>query len=672
MIQVIKRDNSVVAFDIHKIEAAIQKAFASLNKETDDSIIELLSLRVTSEFSEQIKDGKIPVEQIQDCVEYVLSVTGYADVAKAYILYRKQRENVREFQKVSQVHKKIMDAYLHVDKTLPNDDRLSTYSIGGLILSNSGAITKNYWTHFIYDEQIVQAHEQGDIYIHDLDMLTGDSCGWSIRPLLEHGLSGLNHKIDSRPPKHLFSACNQLINFLGILQNEWAGAQCIPSFDTYLAPFVKVDHLDEKNIQQCIETFIYGVNIPARWGSQAPFSTISFDWTVPEDLKNQKVLIGGVKQNFVYGDCLAEMKMIQKAFFKTLLEADQSGRSFPFPIPNINIKEDFDWQDDDLNALLFEVAAKYGSPYFAHHSRYERETMTDYHRLYEKPSGFFGYGENQGSIGMITINMPRLTHQSKNEQDFFEKLDKLMDLVARTLDVKRQILNQFLQAGLYPYTRHYLNSFDTCFGTFGVIGMNEACEMANWIQSDLGNEQAQDFVVKVLIHMKNRLYLYQEKYHSFFNLEATPGERVSYELVQKDREWLPDNAKSYYTNSANLPVNYTDDVFEALTIQQRFLPLFTGGAAFHVYIPERIVHWQDCMHLVHQMIDHYLVPYFTISPTYSICNKDGYIPGSNSVCPVCNEKVEVWARMAGYYQPIQYWNESKRQEFIERQDYQLA
>lgn len=678
MLKVIKRDGTIVDFNLRKISEAIIKAFRSLNKEYSQDIIELLSLRVSSQFSSKINDHKIQVEDIQDCVEMVLSVSGYTDVAKSYILYRKQRETVRDLQTQTQAYRKIIEQYLNGEASQSQDKYQSIYSVGGLMLSNSATLTKNYWLNYVYDSQISQAHESGDIYIHDLDMLTADSAGWSLQQLLKNGLNSIDQNISCRPAKHLISACNQLVNFLGIMQNEWAGAQSIPSFDTYLAPFVKIDKLSQEDVNRCMESFIYGVNMPSRWGSQLPFSTVSLDWDVPEDLKNEKAIACGEEQAFTYGDCRKEMKMIQKGFLLTMLHGNDTGRTFLFPIPTITLNQNFDWADDELNYLLFELTSKYGSPYFARANSIQeqgaRMPLSDYTKLYHKPCGYFSYGENCGSIGMITINLPRLAYCSKDEEQFFEKLTFTMDLVARALEVKREVLNRFLQSNLYPYTKQYIHSFDQCFGTFGVIGMNEACLYAPWLKEDLRSINSQNFTLKVLNFMSDRLLMYQENTHSFFNLEATPAESVSSSFVSKDKQRYPElkkNSCNFYTNSSNLPSDYTEDVFEALKIEEPFLNIYTGGSAFHVYLNKRIENWKDCRNLVKQISKSFSIPYFTISPTYTVCKKEGYLKGYQENCPSCGKKVEIWTRIAGYYQPIKEWDRYKKEEFLKRRYYEV-
>ncbi len=673
MITVIKRDGSKVPFHLDKIKEAIQKAFDSVSKTYDDSILDLLSVRVTAEFQPSISNGMIQVEDIQDSVERVLSISGYADVAKAYILYRKQRENLRRINNTALDYKKIVDAYLN-NTNNDTDDSLSLYSVGGFILSNSATITRNYWLSIVFDQQIAQAHEQGDIYIHDLGMMTGDSAGWSLQQLIREGLGGIDKKISCRPARHLSSICSQLVNFLGIMQNEWAGAQSIPSFDTYLAPFIKHDNMTQEEVDQCIESFIYGVNMPSRWGTQSPFSTVGFDWVVPEDLKNQNAWVGNEKQTYTYGDCQEEMRMIQHAFFKTLNTPDLSGHGFPYPIPTVNIHDDFDW-NDDIAQEVFRCASQYGSPYFRNakldqtstrDSEFSRDTLP------LKSGGYFGYGENTGSLGMVTLNVPRLAFVSKTEDEFFQSLSKLLELSVRALNVKRKVLQTFFEEGLYPYTKRYIHSFDNYCSTIGIIGMNEVTQLATWIQEDLSSARAQSFAQKTQDYIKERLIAFQNEYGYLFNLEATPGEKVSYHFIQLDKQAYPDfplMKKEYYTNSTDLPVNYTNDIFEALEIEQLFLSKYTGGSVFHVYTTNPIQKASQCQKLVKTIIEHYRVPNFTISPSYSICPEHGYINGVHQTCPKCGKPTEIWARIAGYYQPIQNWNKGKMQEFLERENY---
>lgn len=670
MIQVEKRDKSFVEFDVQKIASAIKKAFHSLNMDMDPSIIDLLVLKVTADFQPKLKENVISVEDIQDSVEKVLSETGYHQVSKAYILYRKQRENVRDISNTVMDYKNIVDGYLSQSQTKSADSNLSIYSVGGLILSNSGAITQNYWLHEVYDEQIAKAHNEGNLYIHDLDMLTGDSAGWSIRQFLLEGLGPVNENISSRPAKHLFALVNQLVNFLGIMQNEWAGAQSFVSFDTYLAPFVKADGLSWVDVHRCMETFIYGVNIPSRWGTRAPFSNICFDWVVPEFLADELCIVGGQFMDFTYGECQAEMRMIQRAFFEIMLDGDPSGHGFAFPIPTVFISEDFDFSMDENNALLFEVAMKYGTPIFA---KRRSEDTWNLKKLQNQTAGLFAYKENMGSIGTVTINMPRIAYLSKDKQDFFVRLDDQMDIAARSLHVKRQVLSKFLESGLYPYTKYYIKSFDHHFSTIGLLGMNEAGLNASWLQADLMVPKTQAFCLEVLEHMQSRLIVYQTMYQEPFNLEATPAENVTLRFAKKDQElYSKMPCFTYYTNSCTLPVNATEDIFEALDIEEKFQSLYTGGTLFDVYLDRCLFDVSGIRNLVKVIVSQYNIPYFSLSPIYSVCEDHGYISGKHDTCPDCKKPCEVWSRVSGYYRPIQYYNEAKRKEFEQRKEYKLG
>ena len=685
MYQVIKRDGKTTSFDISKISQAIKKAFEAQKKEYNDDIIDLISLRVTADFSDKVKGGRVAVEDIQDSVERVLIQTGYADIAKAYILYRKQREKIRNMKSTILDYKELVDSYVKASDWRVKENSTVTYSVGGLILSNSGAITANYWLSEIYDDEIAQAHRNADIHIHDLSMLTGYCAGWSLRQLIEEGLGGIPGKISSSPASHLATLCNQMVNFLGIMQNEWAGAQAFSSFDTYLAPFVKKDKLSYFDVKKCIESFVYGVNTPSRWGTQAPFSNITLDWTCPPDLAEQQAIVGGKKQDFKYKDCKKEMDMVNKAFIEIMIEGDANGRGFQYPIPTYSITRDFDWSETENNKLLFEMAAKYGTPYFSNYINSDMEPSDvrsmccrlrlDLRELRKKSGGFFGSGESTGSVGVVTLNMPRLAYLSENEADFYNRLDKLMDLSARSLKTKRDIITKLMDEGLYPYTRRYLGSFDNHFSTIGLVGMNEACLNAKWLKCNLIDERAQAFSQDVLNHMRERLVIYQEQYGDLYNLEATPAESTTYRLAKHDKERYPDiitaneNGTPYYTNSSHLPVGYTEDVFSALDIQDNLQTLYTSGTVFHTFLGEKLPDWKAAAKLVRTVAENYRLPYFTLSPTYSICRDHGYIQGEVYSCPKCGKATEVNSRITGYYRPVQNWNAGKEQEFKDRRVY---
>ena len=685
MYRVVKRDGKIAEFDIKKISAAITKAFDAMNKQYHPSIIDMLALRVTADFEEKIKDNRIAVEDIQDSVEKVLSEAGYADVAKSYILYRKQREKIRNVGSTLLDYKDIVDNYLKINDWRVKENSTVTYSVGGLILSNSGAITANYWLSEVYDKEIAEAHRSCALHLHDLSMLTGYCAGWSLKQLIREGLGGVPGKITSSPASHLSTLCNQMVNFLGIMQNEWAGAQAFSSFDTYLAPFVKVDNLTYKEVKQCVQSFVYGVNTPSRWGTQAPFSNITLDWVVPKDMENIPAIVGGKDQNFTYGDCKKEMDMVNKAFIEIMIEGDANGRGFQYPIPTYSITKDFDWSETENNKLLFEMSAKYGTLYFSNYINSDMEPSDvrsmccrlrlDLRELRKKSGGFFGSGESTGSVGVVTINMPRIAYLAKDEKDFYARLDKLMDIAARSLKTKRTVITKLLDAGLYPYTKRYLGTFANHFSTIGLIGMNEVGLNASWLRKDLTHPETQRFTQEVLNHMRERLSDYQEMYGDLYNLEATPAESTTYRFAKHDKEQFPDiitaneNGTPYYTNSSHLPVGYTEDIFSALDIQDNLQTLYTSGTVFHAFLGEKLPDWKACANLVRKVAENYRLPYYTMSPTYSVCADHGYIKGEVSVCPECGRKTEIYSRITGYYRPVQNWNDGKTQEFKDRRTY---
>lgn len=689
MFQVRKRDGALVSFEISNIGNAISKAFDATDVKYNDDILSLLNLRVTSDFQSQIKDDIIDVEDIQDSVEKVLEDAGYHKTAKAYILYRKQREKIRNMKSTIIDYKEIVDSYVNVEDWRVKENSTVTYSVGGLILSNSGAITANYWLSEIYDEEIGNAHRNADIHIHDLSMLTGYCAGWSLKQLIREGLGGITGKITSSPAKHLSVLCNQMVNFLGIMQNEWAGAQAFSSFDTYLAPFVKVDRLDYDGVKKCIESFVYGVNTPSRWGTQSPFSNITLDWTVPNDLKNVNAIVGGKDMDFTYGDCEKEMAMVNKAFIEIMIEGDANGRGFQYPIPTYSITKDFDWSDTENNRLLFEMTSKYGTPYFSNYINSDMEPSDvrsmccrlrlDLRELRKKSGGFFGAGESTGSVGVVTINMPRMAYLSENEEDFMKRLDKMMDIAARSLKIKRDIITKLLEEGLYPYTKRYLGNFDNHFSTIGLVGMNEAGLNAKWLRADMTNKATQEFTKRVLTHMRERLSDYQEKYGDLYNLEATPAESTAYRFAKHDVAKFndiitaaSDNEKTpYYTNSSHLPVGYTTDIFDAIEIQDELQTLYTSGTVFHGFIGEKLPSWRSAAKLVRTIAGNYKLPYYTLSPTYSVCKEHGYIKGEEPVCPTCGQSTEVYSRITGYYRPVQNWNDGKTQEYKDRTTYRI-
>ena len=688
MFNVIKRDGEVAAFQLSKITQAIEKAFQAQEKQYTPDMMEMLGLRVTADFQNKIKKDQVSVEDIQDSVENVLIQCGYSEVAKAYILYRKQREKVRNMKSTILDYKEIVNSYVKVEDWRVKENSTVTYSVGGLILSNSGAVTANYWLSEIYDKEIADAHRNADIHIHDLSMLTGYCAGWSLKQLIKEGLGGIEGKITSAPAKHLSVLCNQMVNFLGIMQNEWAGAQAFSSFDTYLAPFVKADHLTYPEVKKCIEAFIYGVNTPSRWGTQAPFSNITLDWTVPDDLAELPAIVGGKEMDFKYKDCKKEMDMVNKAFIETMIEGDANGRGFQYPIPTYSITKEFDWSDTENNRLLFEMTSKYGTPYFSNYINSDMQPSDvrsmccrlrlDLRELRKKTGGYFGSGESTGSVGVVTINMPRIAYLSQDEDEFYQRLDRLMDISARSLHIKREVIGKLLDEGLYPYTKRYLGSFDNHFSTIGLVGMNEAGLNARWLRADMADEKTQKFTKDVLNHMRERLSDYQEEYGELYNLEATPAESTAYRLAKHDKKHYPDIITAghegdtpYYTNSSHLPVDYTSDIFDALDVQDELQTLYTSGTVFHAFLGEKLPDWKAAATLVRKIAENYRLPYYTLSPTYSVCKEHGYIAGEHFTCPTCGKKAEVYSRITGYYRPVQNWNDGKAQEYKNRTVYDI-
>lgn len=681
-----KRDERVVDFDLTKIEKAIEKAFVATKTNYDDRILDMLTLRVTAQFEEFVVNNVIDVESIQDAVEAILIQSGYTKVAKAYIIYRKQHEKARAAHKTLIDYKNVVDDYLKINDWRVKENSTVTYSVGGLILSNSGAITANYWLSEIYDEAIAHAHKNADMHIHDLSMLTGYCAGWSLRQLIYEGLGGVEGKITSAPAKHLSTLCNQMVNFLGIMQNEWAGAQAFSSFDTYLAPFVREDNLTQDEVRQALESFVYGVNTPSRWGTQSPFSNITLDWVVPDDLKDNPAIVGGKTLDYTYGDCKQEMDMINKAFLEIMIDGDAQGRGFQYPIPTYSITKDFDWSENENNRLLFTMTAKYGTPYFSNYVNSDMEPSDvrsmccrlrlDLRELRRKSGGFFGSGESTGSIGVVTLNMPRLAYLADSKDDFFKRLDDLLELAVASLDTKRKIISDLLEKGLFPYTKRYLKTLDNHFSTIGVVGMNEMGLNASCLKEDMTSIHTQAFTQDVLTHIRNRLSDYQENSSILYNLEATPAESTSYRLAMHDKKAYPDivtanpdSETPYYTNSSHLPVGFSDDVFSALDIQDKLQTMYTSGTVFHVFLGERMKDWKVTSTLIRKIAENYKLPYYTLSPTYSICSEHGYIVGEVHICPRCQQATEVYSRITGYYRPIKNWNKGKSQEFVDRKEY---
>ncbi|MDR7811316.1 ribonucleoside triphosphate reductase [Lacrimispora sp.] len=683
MLMVMKRDGAEADFDLSKVKEAMKKAFAATEKYYTDSIVELLALRVASDFKDKMKEGLIAVEDIQDSVEKVLEETGYTDVAKAYILYRKQREKIRSLGATTLDYKDVVDNYVKVEDWHVKENSTVTYSVGGLILNNSGAVTANYWLSEIYDKEIADAYHRGDIHIHDLSMLTGYSCGWSLKKLLLDGLGGITGKITASPAKHLATLCNQMVNFLGIMQNEWAASQSFSSFDTYLAPFVRADGLSYDKVKKCMEAFVFGVNTPSRWGTQAPFSHISLDLTVPEDMREEKAIVGGRRMDFTYGDCQAEMDMVNRAFLETMLAGDAGGMGFQYPIPVYGLSEDFDWSDTENNRLLFTLASHYGTPYFSNYIRGGQvpgDVRISYHgltpdltKLRNKAGGFFGYGENTGSIGVVTINLSRIGYLATDESDFYKRLDQVADIAARSLKIKRDVIGRLLKNGLYPYTACYLENLENHFSSIGVIGMNEAGLNASWLKSGMQSQRTRDFAADVLMHLKKKLIGYQLEYGDLYCLEATPAESAAYRLAMIDRKEFPEIKTGgmagdvpYYTNSTKLPSDFGGTLKEVLENQNTVQPLYTAGNVFSVYMEQEAEDWKKIRDSLRKMAENYDIPYMTFTPVYSICQTCGYLSGREETCPKCGKQTDVYSRIAGYYRPVHDWNEGKLQEFKNR------
>ena len=690
MKSIIKRTGQVVLFDQTKIENAVASAFVATGElDTRDvsSVARTVALMAGSAIREQGIETPT-VEQVQDEVENALMTCGFPKTAKAYILYRSQHQKLRNTKDTLLDYKKLVDGYIGSEKDWRvKENSTVTMSVGGLILSNSGAITANYWLTEVYDEEIAEAHRKCFMHIHDLSMLTGYCAGWSLRQLIKEGLGGVPDRITSAPAKHLSTLCNQMVNFLGIMQNEWAGAQAFSSFDTYLAPFVKADNLSYKEVKQCVQSFIYGVNTPSRWGTQAPFTNVTLDWTVPDDMKNNPAIVGGEEMDFTYGDCKKEMDMVNKAFIETMIEGDANGRGFQYPIPTYSITREFDWSETENNKLLFETTAKYGTPYFSNYINSDMKPSDvrsmccrlrlDLRELRKKGGGFFGSGESTGSVGVVTLNLPRFAYLSSSKEDFYETLDHYMDIAARSLDIKRKVITRLMNEGLYPYTRRYLGTFTNHFSTIGLVGMNEAIKNAKWMEGDITGKEGKAFALEVLNHMRSRLSDYQEAYGDLYNLEATPAESTTYRFAKHDVEEFGDiitaakpGEAPFYTNSSHLPVGYTDDIFDALEMEDDLQTLYTSGTVFHGFLGQRLPDWKAASNLVRKIAYNFKLPYYTMSPTYSVCREHGYIQGEHFTCPICGKDAEVYSRITGYYRPVRNWNDGTASEFRNRRTYE--
>lgn len=653
---VVKRSGEVAPYDRKKIETAIGKAIQAVEKHLDpdraSALTDLVEERIRLEMAGNRAHSIPAIEEIQDIVESVLIENKEVEVAKAYIIYRARHEAMRDTKNLMLDINRTMDGYLAQSDWRVHENANVNFSLGGLILHNSGTITANYWLNNIYSKEIAEAHKHAAFHIHDLSMFSGYCAGWSLRQLIQEGLGGVSDKNSSKPAAHLSPLVNQMVNFLGVLQNEWAGAQAFSSFDTYLAPFVKADNLSEKEVHQCIQSYVYGINVPSRWGSQAPFTNITLDWTCPEDLKNKKAIVGGKEMDFTYGDCQKEMDMINRHFIMIMKEGDADGRGFGYPIPTYNITKDFDWESDSAK-MLFEMTSQYGTPYFQNFINSDLDPSDvrsmccrlrlDKRELRKRGGGLFGSDEFTGSLGVVTINLPQIGYLAKTEEEFFKRLDYLMDLAKESLCIKRKVIQKLYDGGLFPYTRRYLKTLNNHFNTIGLCGMNECC--LNFLGVNIVDPKGKKFAEKVLDYMRNRMQEYQEETGELFNLEATPAESTSYRLAKHDKEQYPDiitsgNEAPYYTNSSQLPIDYTSDIFEALDHQESLQTRYTGGTVFHTFIGEAVKDWKSCGSLIRTIFTNYKIPYITISPVYSVCPVHGYIAGEHFECPKCKAEKE--------------------------------
>lgn len=676
-----KRDGRIVPFDSSKIIEALKKA-AETTGEIQDSDIKKIASHIAKEVS--VQAHLFTVEKIQDIVEVELMRGGFTATAKAYILYREKRRQARENKYAFVDVEKTMDEYLSKSDWRVNANANQGYSLGGLILNASGKLIANYWLNKIYSERIKTAHTEGDMHIHDLDMFSGYCAGWSLRQLLEEGFNGVPGKTESLPPKHLESALSQMVNFLGTLQNEWAGAQAFSSFDTYLAPYVKKDAMSYKQVKQAIQQFVFNLNVPSRWGTQTPFTNITLDWVCPNDMKSQRLVIGKKDCEFTYGECQAEMDMINKAFIEVMTEGDANGRIFTFPIPTYNITKDFNWENENAQAL-FEMTAKFGIPYFQNFMNSDLNPsdvrsmccrlQLDLRELRARGGGLFGSAEMTGSIGVVTLNMPRIGFLSKTKEEFFERLGNLMEIAKESLELKRKVVVQNIEQGLLPYTKRYLKSLNNHFATIGLNGMNEA--VLNFLGKDISTKEGTNFSLEVLEFMRKKLSDFQEETGNLYNLEATPAEGTTYRFAKEDKKRFPDiiqqgsSVAPYYTNSTHLPVGYTQDPLAALDHQDQLQTKYTGGTVLHLFLGEKVRDWKTCREFVKKVAGRYHLPYFTITPTFSVCPTHGYLVGEQGTCPTCEAECEVWSRIVGYFRPVGEWNKGKKSEYAERVEYRV-
>jgi ribonucleoside-triphosphate reductase len=652
---VVKRDGTNVPFDSDRIRFAIARA-GKVTGEFDDSEAALLTQQVLKVLRHRFPEQAPKVEQIQDVVEQTLISANHFATLRAYVVYREQHQKLRQDQKTVVDVASSINEYLDQSDWRVNANANQGYSLGGLILNISGKVTANYWLNHVYAPELGEAHRDGSLHVHDLDMLSGYCAGWSLRMLLQEGFNGVPGKVEAAPPRHLSSVIGQIVNFLGTLQNEWAGAQAFSSFDTYLAAFVRKDNLSYDEVKQQMQELIFNLNVPSRWGTQTPFTNLTFDWTCPDDLKNQVPVIGGEEMPFTYGELQAEMDLINRAYIEVMTNGDDKGRVFTFPIPTYNITPDFPWQSENAERL-FSMTAKYGLPYFQNFLNSELQPnmvrsmccrlQLDLRELLKRGNGLFGSAEQTGSIGVVTINCARLGYQfAGKEGELFARLDELLDLARTSLEVKRKTIQRQMDQGLFPYTRRYLGTLRNHFSTIGVNGLNEMIRNFTHDREDITTQMGQMFAIRFMDYVRRRMVEYQEQTGHMYNLEATPAEGTTYRFAREDKKRFPDMIQAgtseapFYTNSSQLPVGFTDDPFEALELQEILQRKYTGGTVFHMYMGEPIGSPEACRKLVRRVLENYRIPYLTITPTFSICPKHGYLAGEHPFCPRCDEELE--------------------------------
>jgi ribonucleoside-triphosphate reductase len=689
-----KRDGRIVEFDESRILIAVEAAFKSeaglafhqsLPSQQASKVTHITDEVVRSVLARAIKGEVLDIETIQDAVETHLMESDFPGVAKRMILYREERRRVRLARDMGEPLSPAISAineYLSAADWRVKANANQGYSLGGLILNMAGKGMANYWLNHVYGGAIERAHREGDFHIHDLDMLSGYCAGWSLRQLLQEGFNGVPNKVEAGPAKHLRTALGQMVNFLGTLQNEWAGAQAFSSVDTYLAPFIRKDALSYSEIRQCFQEFIYNLNVPSRWGTQTPFTNLTFDWTCPNDLYDQQPVIGGETMSFCYGHLQEEMDQINRAFIEVMTAGDLKGRLFTFPIPTYNITKDFDW-DHPNSDLLFEMTARYGIPYFQNFINSELEPgmvrsmccrlQLDLRELLKQGNGLFGSAEQTGSVGVVTINCARLGYKFRGDEfRLMAELEYLLELARKSLEIKRRVIEEHMNAGLFPFTRRYLGTLRNHFSTIGVNGINECIRNFTEDTEDIASEEGAALGIRILDRVRAQMLKFQESTGHLYNLEATPAEGTTYRLAREDKKRYPEILQAgtpeapYYSNSSQLPVNMTDDPFAAMVHQEPFQQRYTGGTVFHLYMGERISNPETCKELVKRVLTRFRIPYITITPTFSICPQHGYIAGEHAVCPECGQQCEIWTRVMGYYRPVSQYNQGKKSEFSER------